>query len=105
MAHLNSGYVDSLHRQIYASVEKIKNQPSSQRFLTESETPDLRQQVRNYAYRVLNEEISWTLQQTEISGSANYAAGSYRQAGEILRPPTVLIDLMFKNNREFDFKV
>ena len=104
-------YINNLQQQIYSSVAKIKDQSSFEAPSKGKEEADWGRfyegQVKSYSYRLLPEEISWQLQSnTEIEASGNaYAAASYRQAGEVLQEPTVLIDFMFKNNQEFDFKV
>ncbi len=104
-------YISNLQQQIYSSVDKIK-QKSSGSFAASEERADEGSRenghrVENYAYRLLPGEVSWSLQEGAAAdhGGSTYAAGSYRQAGEVLREPSVLIDFMFKNNREFDFKV
>lgn len=104
-------YINNLQQQIYSSVDRIKQRSSFPAASSEPEEKEsggfYRSRVEEYAYRLLPGAVSWQLQEgaaAEQGGSA-YAAGSYRQAGEVLREPTVLIDLMFKNNREFDFKV
>ena len=103
-------YISSLHRQIYASVERIKRN---------SETPDApitdkvddkdtnpRSRIEEYAYKLLAEDISWSLQNDyTTSQEISYMNNSYRSAKNVLKKPTVLIDFMFKNNQEFDFKV
>ena len=104
-------YINNLQQQIYSSVDRIKQRSSFSAPLREdgeSESGGRRNsRVESYAYRILPGEVSWQLRENPAPGqSANaYAAGSYRQAGDVLREPTVLIDFMFKNNREFDFKV
>ncbi len=104
-------YLNNLQQQIYSSVVKIKDQSSFEAPSREKENADWNrpyaEQVKGYAYRLLPEEISWQIQsgnKMETGGSA-YATSSYQQAGEVLKEPTVLIDFMFKNNQEFDFKV
>ena len=104
-------YINNLQQQIYSSVVKIKDQSSFETTPKGKEDADWSRfyegQVKNYAYQLLPEDISWKLQSNmdvEAGGNA-HAAASYRQAGEVLKEPTVLIDFMFKNNQEFDFKV
>ncbi len=103
-------YLSQLHRQISGSVEKIKR--NSGTFERQNEPTDEdwgggRQGVENYAYKLLDSGVSYQLLRygTENSVNTAYAAASYGNAGQVLREPTVLIDFMFKNNREFDFKV
>ena len=52
----------------------------------------------SYRLTALNSEQPQT-------ADAGYAAGSYLENSRVSRKPTVLIDFMFANNREFDFKV
>lgn len=105
-----NNYISSLQQQIYSSVDKIKNK-SAGSFADTAADKDAEngtnRRVESYAYRLLPGEVSWSLgaESQGENGGAAYAAGSYRQAGEVLQERTVLIDLMFKNNREFDFKV
>ncbi len=104
-------YINNLQQQIYSSVAKIKDQSSFEAPSKGKEEADWERfyegQVKSYSYRLLPEEISWQLQSnTNVDkGSNAYAAASYKQTGNILKEPTVLIDFMFKNNQEFDFKV
>ena len=113
MSRLNlNNYLNNLQDQIYSSVDRIKlKQNSSDRasFIrdTKEECGYYFHRVENYAYQLLPENISWSLQtDNKQSLSENlYATTSYQQAGDVLKEPTILIDFMFKNNREFDFKV
>ena len=113
MSRLNlNNYFNNLQDQIYSSVDRIKlKQSSSDRAnFAETSTEEYRyyyNRIENYAYQLLPENISWTLQ---TSGSPSlsenlYATTSYQQVRDALKEPTVLIDFMFKNNREFDLKV
>lgn len=100
-------YVNNLQQQISSSVAKIRRQSSFARSDQQPETSNGRAQVEGYAYQLLPGQVTWTLQEEMAAetGTERYAAASYRQAGDVLKEPTVLIDFMFKNNREFDFKV
>lgn len=104
-------YINNLQQQIYSSVAKIKDQSSFETTSKGKEEADWSRfyegQIRSYAYQLLPEEIIWQLQSNMAveAGGKTHAAASYRQAEEILKKPTVLIDFMFKNNQEFDFKV
>lgn len=100
-------YVNNLQQQISSSVAKIRQKSSYNQPAESLVSSDYRARVEVYAYQLLPGQISWTLQEstTVDVGTDSYAAASYRQAGEVLKEPTVLLDFMFKNNREFDFKV
>ena len=104
-------YINNLQQQIYSSFARIKDQSSFETTSKGKEEADWSRfyegQVKGYAYQLLPEEISWQLQSnTDVDRESNaYAAASYKQTGNMLKEPTVLIDFMFKNNQEFDFKV
>lgn len=103
-------YINNLQQQISYSVAKIRQQSSSSQPAADSASDeDYRRQskVDSYAYNLLAEDISWSLQGQMSAPNENsgYVSASYQYAGNVLKEPTVLIDFMFKNNREFDFKV
>lgn len=104
-------YINNLQRQISYSVVKIRQKSGTAQSLTkDSSTEEAysgQSKVDGYAYSLLAEEISWSLQGQMSAPDENsgYASASYQYAGNVLKEPTVLIDFMFKNNREFDFKV
>lgn len=104
-------YLSQLHRQISGSVEKIKRNSGTFERQDEPKNENWggtgQQGIENYAYKLLDSGVSYQLlgYGTENRVNTAYAAASYGNAGQVLREPTVLIDFMFKNNREFDFKV
>ena len=103
-------YLANLHRQISVSVEKIKQNSNTNRFSNNQSNSFQSFEnygLQNYAYNLLNSEVSYQLLNNNINLSSDnaYAAASYKSNGQILKEPTVLIDFMFKNNQEFDFKV
>lgn len=110
-------YLSALTSQISGSVERLKARESSSRQTApafeagEDSRPryDEPHSLRNYAYNLLDSTVAY--QMFEQAGEAgnpadsSYAAGRYQSAGQVLRQPTVVVDFMFKGNREFDFKV
>ena len=110
-------YLSALTSQISGSVERLKARESSSRQNTpafeagEDVRPryDELNSLRNYAYNLLDSTVAYQMfeQAGEAAGptDSSYAAGRYQSAGQVLRRPTVVIDFMFKGNREFDFKV
>ena len=103
-------YLSKLHQQIYTSVERIKHNSETSDFAKQdNENKDnslFRNRVEKYAYRLLAEDINWSLQTNNITGQeSSYITSSYQSVKDVLQEPTVLLDFMFKNNREFDFKV
>ncbi|MBE6452363.1 MAG: hypothetical protein E7012_02605 [Alphaproteobacteria bacterium] len=102
-------HINKLHQQINYSVEKLKHRSLSS-FESSSEE-HLHQkfpyQVEGHLHHLLSGEINWSLQTHNYSteNSFQYVSSSYSYADNILKEPTVLIDFMFPNNQEFDFKV
>ena len=105
--------LSSLHRQISASVERLKSRGGvdSAGLLNsgsgQGEAPG--EEFRTHASGLLDGSVSYELSRysssAELRADSLYAAGSYQQAAVVDRKPTVLIDFMFEYNREFDFKV
>lgn len=109
-----NNYLDSLHRQIDRSVANIKDRTAAGGLRPENSGAEADSRynysrVNSYAYNLLETGVSYQLASysslnPEPSDSA-YAAGSYQNAGKVMKEPTVLIDYMFEYNREFNFKV
>lgn len=106
-------HLQSLHQQISHSVDKIKQHSSQTDFSTDL-TQDTEKsfcsnhyRIEGQAYQLLSVEVNWSLQNhLNIEDNASqYASSSYIQAKNVLQEPTILIDFMFPNNKEFDFKV
>lgn len=109
-------YLSNLNQQISTSVERLKlksgrfNPSENTSLNNQGETSSYNYQALNgYPYHLLETSVSYQMshynsQQSEFQ-SSQYAADSYRQTSEVNKEPSVLIDFMFKNNREFDFKV
>lgn len=104
-------YLSSLHRQISVSVDKLKDKNSAPQS-AETGTGDgalqsYRYGVSERAYSLLDSDVSY--QMFSYGGrqgaDSSYAAQSYSSVAKVDKPSTVLIDFMFENNREFDFKV
>lgn len=107
---LANNYIDSLHQQISHSVETIKKRSSAQSEAfskaSEQSASNESSRLNNYSYRLLSSSTAYQLTgQFDNHIGTTYAADSYRYASEVIKEPTVLIDFIFKNNREFDFKV
>lgn len=105
-------YLSGLERQISASVERLKQKNGATAGLEpESAAAEAGRynpySVQNYAYNLLSSGLSYQLNSSVSPQGydAGYAAGSYLEASQVNREPTVLIDFMFEYNREFDFKV
>lgn len=116
MNRLNlNDYLSGLNRQISTSVAKIKGRDeavsgangSSEDKETEANTTS--SQLGASRYTLLDSGVSYLLSdwgslQPQRTDSV-YASESYRFSRDVNKPSTVVIDLMFENNREFDFKV
>ena len=109
--YLNN-YLDNLHQQISTSVDKIKRNSQKNNFSVIDEKYDdnnyhYSYRIEGQSYQLLSKELNWMMHSQSFNNNQDdsYAATSYHQADNVLREPTVLIDFMFKNNREFDFKV
>lgn len=109
-----NNYLDSLHRQIDRSVANIKDRTAAgslqpENFDAEADNRYNYSRVNSYAYNLLETGVSYQLvaysSLNSAASSSAYAAGSYQNAKDVLKEPTVLIDYMFEYNREFNFKV
>lgn len=107
-------YLSGLQRQISASVERLKSRRTGDGETVlqegaEGQAASPRHELYQYAFGLLDGRISYELSRYSSSAPLNadsgYAVGSYQQAAEVDRPPSVIIDFMFEYNREFDFKV
>ncbi len=111
MKSVVNGSLNELQRQIYSSVERIKKHSGDQWKGLEN-IPDgnafQEKGLKSYAYKLLSSSISYQLTNMFSADSdlytSDYAAGSYEQASVVNKEPTILIDFVFKNNREFDIK-
>ena len=107
---LNS-YLSSLQQEISVSVDKIKYK----KVFEDSKDYALRGEVASYGYGGQLSERAYSLLKSDVSYhmmsysgqqiDASYVSDSYDYVSRVNKPSTVLIDLMFSNNREFDFKV
>lgn len=109
--YLNN-YLDNLHQQIYSSVDKIKRNSQKNNFSINDEKAKSNNyhysyRIEGQSYQLLSKELSWMMHNQSIKYNQDnaYITTSYHQADSVLQEPKVLIDFMFKNNREFDFKV
>lgn len=103
-------YLSSLQQQIAVSVDRLKYQSAAAAKENRPQEDDLSYacggRLREKAYSLLKSEVSYQmLSYAGQSADAAYAARSYTAAAGVDKPSTVLIDFMFANNREFDFKV
>lgn len=105
-------YLDNLHQQIYSSVDKIKRNSQKNNFSSSDEISGSNNyhysyRVEEQSYQLLSKELNWLMhnQSVKYNQDNTYVAISYHHADKVLQEPKVLIDFMFKNNREFDFKV
>ncbi len=100
----------SLQRQIAVSVDRLKYKTDISRdgedVAAGGNAYADAARLHEKAYSLLDSDLSYQLfSYAEHGVDASYAAKSYVYAAEVNRPSTVLIDFMFANNREFDFKV
>lgn len=116
MNRLNlNDYLSNLNRQISSSVAKIKGRDETipgeggASLNDEAEVQANSTQLSASRYRLLDSNVSyllsdWTSLRPQRADSV-YASQSYSFSRDVNKPSTVVIDLMFENNREFDFKV
>ncbi len=107
---LANDYINSLHQQISHSVETIKKRSSAKSEIlgdaSEKSFSSEGSRLNNYSYRLLSSSTAYQLTgKYDNHIGTTYAADSYRYASEVIKEPKVLVDFLFKNNREFDFKV
>lgn len=103
--------LSSLQRQIAVSVGRLKAK-EAQNYPAEKENGEQPQadyagaRLNEKAYSLLETSVSYRMfSYTDRQIDAAYAARSYNTVAGVDKPSTVLIDFMFANNREFDFKV
>lgn len=106
-----NNYLSSLQQQVAVSVDRLKSKTG---YNCSAEDDDNWQSQVYYngirlnerAYSLLDTSVSYSMfSYVDYKIDAAYAARSYDIAAGIDKPSTVLIDFMFTNNREFDFKV
>ncbi|MBQ9731569.1 MAG: hypothetical protein IJV97_00575 [Alphaproteobacteria bacterium] len=110
--HLRN-HIQNLHQQINRSVDKITQRSSQQNadydFSQSSENSFYynNYRVEGQHYKLLSVEVNWSLHNhsANVLNTSQYASSSYTQASNVIKEPTVLIDYIFPNNKEFDFKV
>ena len=104
-----TNYINDLNRQIYASVDQIKHRSSkadiSRKASYDFQADDYK--VKEAPYKLLSGDVNWSLQNISYDAKKNsdYIVSNYKYVNNVIKEPRVIIDLMFKNNREFDFKV
>lgn len=102
-------HIQNLHQQINHSVDKIKQHSSySQSSQSREEDTYLEHyRVEGQFYQLLSGDVNWSLQNQKdgMKNNFQYVSQSYTYAKDILKEPSVLIDYMFPNNKDFDFKV
>ncbi len=106
----DNNYIDTLHQQISKSVDTIKKRSSAKTETIKNvfEQPLVSENFRlnGGSYRLLSASTAYQLVgEYDSRVETGYVTDSYRYAAEVIKEPTVLIDFMFENNREFDFKV
>lgn len=103
--------LSSLQKQIAVSVDRLKakeahNRPAEKEGREQPPAYYGGARLNEKAYSLLESSVSYRmLSYADNRIDAAYAARSYNVAAEVDKPSTVLIDFMFANNREFDFKV
>ena len=104
-----TNYINDLNQQIYASVEQIKHRSSKADINknTSHDFLDSQYRVSEAPYNLLSGDVNWSLQNISYDTEKNsdYIVSNYKYASNVIKEPRIIIDLMFKNNREFDFKV
>ena len=109
-----NNYLASLQRQIDRSVANIKNKTATNNrigkdFNQAEEDRYPYSKIDNHTYKLLETKVSYQLStyssQNPQPSDSVYASESYKNAENIIKEPTILIDYMFEYNREFNFKV
>ena len=102
-------YIENLQRQITHAAQKLKQQRKAKHisdFVPEDHQPTyVLSKVEVQQYRLMTTEASFMLLGQYEPTDNNYAAGAYKSTDKNEHKSTVIEGLVFKNNREFDFKV
>ena len=104
-------YLNELHRQIAGAAARIKqkNVKGSDNYSKEMLHHDFEKlfasHVEIQAYDLVSSEAAYSLIGQNIPADNNYAAGIYSITSKIDKKSSVVEGLVFKNNKEFDFKV
>ena len=102
-------YITHLQRQISEAATRIVRQKSVQRdYEGEGAQKDvlyIRSKIEPQKYELIHSENAYALIGQSLPMSSSYASASYVTTDKILMKSTVVEGFVFKNNREFDFKV
>lgn len=106
--HVNS-YIGNLQRQIADVASRIKQKQSakdnaSSRMVVSYEVT-VRPDVEAQPYKLIGNDVAYNMLGQAAEIDCSYATGAYGVASRINRPSSVVEGLVFKNNKQFDFKV
>lgn len=104
-----NNYINNLQQKVAAAAARIKQkqQPKRTDGIFDEKTNEIRQSsgVENQAYKLMGSESAYALLGQTVPADSSYAAETYGYVSKVDKKPTVAEGLVFKNNREFDFKV
>ena len=104
-----NAYISNLQRQITDAAAKVRR--SRIKDFPTAETQDsfpreyVWSKVDVQSYNLLDSNVHYLLTATDVPATTEYAADLYQSTADSIRKPTVVEGFVFKNNREFDFKV
>lgn len=106
---INNDYANQLQKQISSLATRIVQKRQMQKASFEPEVYELRltpvSVVENQNYNLVDTEASYSLIGQNDPADSGYAAEMYNNNSKADKTSTVVEGLVFKNNREFDFKV
>ena len=103
-----SNYVDSLQKQIADIAVKIKQKHQKKTDDFGDGVFELRIKstaVQNQAYKLVDDNMTYSFLGQNISTDSGYVADTYNQVAKSDKKTTIIDGLEFKNNKEYDFKV
>lgn len=106
---VNNDYINSLQKQIGSLASKIvqKKQGEMPKFGAEVYEITLRtvSSVEDQSYNLVDAKAAYSLIGQNVPANSEYVAETYQNNSKVDNSSTVVEGLVFKNNREFDFKV
>ena len=105
-----NNYISSLQKQIADAAMKIKQKQGNVKFsdvndVVSEDVFNRLSRVEADIYNLVDSDVMCTLAEQQDFADSNYAADMYDAVAKSNNKSTVVEGLVFKNNREFDFKV
>jgi hypothetical protein len=105
-----NNYISSLQKQIADAAVKIKQKQGNLKFsdvndIVSEDVFNRLSRVEADIYNLVDSDVMCTLAEQQTLADSSYATEMYDTVAKTNNKSTVIEGLVFKNNREFDFKV